>query len=305
MKHSPGARRSLCLRRAVSLRLRIAVTAALWLCAASCGAAGGDANRNASSNDNSRIAASASANEEASRRATSDAGTQTSNAQDSRAAEATRGSGVLVDYRKEPPDHRPVTIDAELRRRLVRAAYGAKAAPSDYSINSRVEGSFTAPGARETVYLLQRGGAVASDPAGARDLALVVLDAFGQPSATFKTADFNFIVAVADTDADGFDELLLEGSFFNMGTLGSSARLVDLKSKQLRPIKTFEGVYENSCEADPAAQVSAAVISYNAAVGANQPPAFQVAHYRAPCPRGGGQPEFDTFTPAPDANARR
>ncbi|HEV2801912.1 MAG TPA: hypothetical protein VGW12_15655 [Pyrinomonadaceae bacterium] len=295
MKNSPGIR--------CSLSLRIVVTAALVLCATNCGAAGGDANRNASGG-NSPTSTSALSDREASQRA-DNAAAQTSSAQDSRAANAARGNGVLIDYRNEPPDHQPPTIEAELRRRLVRAAYGAKAAPEDYSINSRVEGSFINQGARETVYLLQRGGAVAADPAGAEDLALVVLDSSGQTIATFKTADFNFIVATADTDADGLNELLLEGSFFNMGTLGSSARLVNLKSKQLRSIKTFDGVYENPCEADPSAQVTAAVIRYTSAASKDQTPAFQVAHYRAPCPRGGGQPPFDSFTPAPDANSRR
>lgn len=217
---------------------------------------------------------------------------------------AERGSGVLIDYRKERPDHQAPPLDARLRRLIIQAAYGAKAVPADYTINSHSSGSFTAQGAREKVYLIQRGGPVAADPNGAQDLSLVVFDASDQLVAKFKTSDFNFIAATSDTDGDGINELLLEGSFFNMGTLGSSARLVELKSKQLRLIETFEGVYENPCDADSASKINAAAISY-AAAGDGKPPTFKVAFYRAPCPARGGEPPFDSFQPAPATNIKR
>jgi hypothetical protein len=213
-------------------------------------------------------------------------------------------SGVLIDYRKERPNHKAPPLEAGLRRRIIQAAYGARAAPDDYSINSHSSGSFTAQGAREKVYLVQRGGPVASDPNGAQDLALVVFDTSDQFVARFRTSDFNFIIATSDTNGDGVNELLLEGSFYNMGTLGSSARLVELKSKQLRLIETFEGTYENPCDADSASQITAAAITY-AADGDAKPPTFKVDLYRAPCPARGGEPNFGSFQPAPDASVKR
>ncbi|HEY0100539.1 MAG TPA: hypothetical protein VGB76_16455, partial [Pyrinomonadaceae bacterium] len=218
----------------------IVVLLAGLVCVVNCGGVAGDPVANQTAGDGS---ARTSANVSPS---ASDARPSPNPERVEPAQGAERGSGVLIDYRKGQPDHRTPPLDAQLRRRIVQSAYGAKAAPDDYSINSNSSGSFTAQGARETVYLVQRGGAVAADPNGAQDLALVVFDASEQLVAKFKTSDFNFIAATSDTDGDGVNELLLEGSFYNMGTLGSSARLVELKSKQLRLIETFEGIYENS-----------------------------------------------------------
>lgn len=279
--------------------LRVFVVACL-LCVTNCGGAGssgGEANQ-PSGDANARNAAPATSGNDA------QPSPNPARVEPSPAHGAQRGSGVLIDYRNERQDDKPPTLEEGLRRRIVQTAYGAKAAPRDYSINSSASGAFTQQGARETVYLIQRGGPVAADPNGAQDLALVVFDADNQLVAKFKTADFNFIVATNDTDGDGVDELLLEGSFFNMGTLGSSARLVELKSKQLREIKTFEGVYENPCEGDPGSHIAAAAINY-AVGGGNQPPTFKVSFYRAPCPTRGGEPSFDSFKPAPDPGVKR
>lgn len=284
-------------RPACSLSLRVFAAACL-LCATNCGGAGvgeanqpaGDAARASARRDPSRNDARSSPNPE--------------RVEPSPAQGAQRGSGVLIDYRIERADRKPPPLEAAPRRRIVQAAYGAKAAPDDYTINSRASGSFTRPGARETVYLIQRGRPVAADPNGAQDLALAVFDETNRLIAKFSYADFNFIVATSDTDGDGVNELLLEGGFFNMGTLGSSARLVELKSKELRSIKTFESVYENPCDGDPDSHITAAAITYGAG-GDGQPPAFKAAFYRAPCPARGGEPSFDSFRPAPEPNAVR
>lgn len=274
-----------------SLSLRVFLAACL-LCVTNCG---GGAN-NGVANQTPR-AAQTPANA-----SSSNAARTSPNAQ---RIEPSHGRDFLVDYRNERPDNKPPTLEEGLLRRIVETAYGAKAAaPADYSINSSVRGSFTQQGASETVYLIQRGGPVAADPNGAQDLALVVFDADGQPVATFKTADFNFIVVTSDTDEDGTHELLLEGSFFNMGTLGTSARLVELKSKQLRVIKTFEGVYENPCEGDPDSHITAASITFSAG-GGQEPPIFKVSHYHAPCPARGGKPSFESFQPAPASEVKR
>ena len=266
-------------------RALIVAFAALLLFVTNCGGAHDSGANQPATDGDAQTAAPVSANDATTRRS--------SDSQSSPGAE--RRSGVLIDYRKEKPDHAPPRLDEGLRRRIVEAAYGANAAPKDYSVNSSASGSFTERGARETVYLIERGGPVASDPNGAQDLALVVFDATGQLVAKFKTSDFNFIAATADADGDGVSELLLEGSFLNMGTLGSSARLVELKSKRLRLVKTFEGVYENPCEGYATSQVTAAVVNY-AADG--NPPTFKVDFYRAPCPANGGDPTFDSFKPS-------
>ncbi|HEV7904861.1 MAG TPA: hypothetical protein VGO96_13550 [Pyrinomonadaceae bacterium] len=282
-----------------SLSLRVFVAACL-LCVTNCGGAGSSGEANQPSGDHAARNSAPASSGNAAQPSPNPERVETPPAHG-----AQRGSGVLIDYRNEQPDNKPPLIEARFRRRIVQAAYGAKAAPDDYSINSSASGSFTRQGVRETVYLLQRGGPVAADPNGAQDLWLVVFDASDQLVAKFKTADFNFIAATSDTDGDGVHELLLEGSFFNMGTLGSSARLVELKSKQLRAIKTFEGVYENPCEGDPDSHLTAAAINYGAGGGDGQPPTFKVSFYRAPCPARGGKPSFDSFQPAPDPGVKR
>ena len=278
-----------------SLSLGIFLAACL-LCITNCGAAGSGAANEPAEDSNTRTSAHASSGDDV-RPSPHPEGVEPPPAQGTQ-----RGSGVLIDYRTELPDDKPPPLPDWLRRHIIQTAHGAKAAPDDYHINSSASGSFTRQGARERIYLIQRGAPVASDPGGAQDLTLVVFDEGGQLVAKFKTADFNLIIMTRDTDGDGCDELLLEGSFFNMGTLDSSVRLVELKSKQLRLIETFGGVYENPCEGDPDSHITAAAITYGAA-GDSRPLTFKVSYYRAPCPARGVSPPFDSFQPAPDPNA--
>ncbi len=99
---------------------------------------------------------------------------------------------------------------------------------------------------------------------------------------------------------DGVDELLLEGSFYNMGTLASSVRLVELKDKRLRVVKEFEGVYENPCDGDAGAHVTAGVTSYRPS-GASAAQSLRVSLYRAPCPANEKeQPDPQSFAPVED-----
>lgn len=279
----------------LSSRVLTFVVVAALLCVVNCGGVAGDgaANQPAGGTRNAALASTVN-----------DARQSPDTERAEPSPQAQRESGVLIDYRRKESGHQAPQIEARIRRRIVQAAYGAKSAPDNFSVNSYASGSFTARGARETVYLVQQGKPIAADPNSAQDLALVVFDASEQLVAKIKTSDFNFITATTDTGGDGIHELLLEGSFYNMGTLVSSARLVELKSKQLRLIETFEGVYENPCDADTASQITAATITY-AAVGDGKPPTFKVAFYRAPCPERGSPPPFESFRPAPDASVER
>jgi hypothetical protein len=209
-----------------------------------------------------------------------------------------QGTVTLLDNRKEQVDE-PPRVDAETQRRILQAVYGPRAETGDYSINSRASGSFTREGQKETVYLLQPGGPVAADPNGAQDLTLAIFDGANQLAAKIKSRDFNFIIGTSDVNGDGVNELLLEGSFFNMGTLGSSARLVELKDKRLKIIKDFDGVYENPCEGDPSEHVNAVLITYRPS-GKGSTPEFNVARYSAPCPSNGQPLNAQSFVPAPD-----
>jgi hypothetical protein len=209
-----------------------------------------------------------------------------------------QGTVTLLDNRKEQVDE-PPRVDAETQRRILQAVYGPRAETGDYSINSRASGSFTREGQKETVYLLQPGGPVAADPNGAQDLTLAIFDEANQLAAKIKSRDFNFIIGTSDMNGDGVNELLLEGSFFNMGTLGSSARLVELKDKRLKIIKDFDSVYENPCEGDATERVKAVLITYRPS-GKGSPPEFNVARYSAPCPSNGQPLNAQSFVPAPD-----
>lgn len=128
----------------------------------------------------------------------------------------------------------------------------AKKIGGDVTVLGEVSGAFTAAGADEVMYLASNGAPVAADPFPKLDQRLVVFKGDEQVADWALPADavFSRPVTAVDMDGDGIDEVVLEGSFYNMGTLalGLSALKV---GEAPEVIQTLPDVYIDSCEAGP------------------------------------------------------
>lgn len=164
-------------------------------------------------------------------------------------------------------------------------------------IAAAVTGSFTAPGAKETAYLVdvaKCGQTMAELTSG--DNRLVVFSG-NHVVASVATRDDDILKAY-DLNRDGTDELLLAGGSANSGEVTTTAALVRFDKKALVTIENYGTVYHDVCGllfppteerrrdltskgVEPVAE--AVAISYLPAPG-RQMPGFVAERYRAPCP---------------------
>lgn len=113
-----------------------------------------------------------------------------------------------------------------------------------------VRGSFTKAGAQESAYLVSNGAPAAADPFPKLDQRIVVFDGDAQVADWKLPEDsaFGRPVAAKDLDGDGIDELIGEGSFYNMGTLAIGLSAVKL-GETPEVVQTLPDVFIDSCEA--------------------------------------------------------
>ena len=207
---------------------------------------------------------------------------------------------ILIDYRREQSETNAAHLSQPRQQEILRAVYGAKAAESNLIINSAAQGAFTKAGAKETVYLIQSGGPAAIDPNSLKKVTLAVFGEDNRLVAKINTSDHNFIVGYPDANGDGINELLLEGSFYNMGISLAWVELVELTGGQLRVVKDFGKISENPCDGDDEKDAIAGVVSYAPAAGPAWPD-FKVDFYKAHCPPENQKLDPQKFRPAPDA----
>jgi len=118
------------------------------------------------------------------------------------------------------------------------------------SVLGEVSGSFTAKDSAEVAYLVSEGAPIAAEPfpeLGQR----VVVFADGEQVADWTLpadAVFSRPVAARDLDGDGIDEVVFEGSFYNMGVMAIGLSAVKL-GEAPEVIQTLPDVYIDSCEA--------------------------------------------------------
>jgi hypothetical protein len=158
-------------------------------------------------------------------------------------------------------------------------------------------GSFTAPVAKQTAYIVARAACGADDAEAIRATHLVVVEGGkavvqtpGQEGASGEPLAFQGIEirAVADVDQDGVNELLVTSSDGPQ----ESARLYAVKGGELKTLKEFRAVYVNGCGEGSQGQARAQVIHY--VVGAKDSAArFSTEQYRAPCPASGAPAPSD------------
>lgn len=208
--------------------------------------------------------------------------------------------GILIDYRREQSETNAAHLSQQRQQEILRAVYGAKATQDNLAINSTAQGAFTRAGAKETVYLIQPGGPAAIDPSSLKKITLAILGEDNRLVAKISTSDHNFIVGHTDVNSDGINELLLEGGFYNMGTLLNWVELVELTGGRLHVIKDFGKISENPCDGDNEKDAIAGVISYAPTAGQAWPD-FKVDFYKAHCPPENQKLDPQKFRPAPNA----
>ncbi|MDV3250222.1 hypothetical protein DevBK_02625 [Devosia sp. BK] len=126
-----------------------------------------------------------------------------------------------------------------------------------------VKGAFTKAGADEIGYLVSNGSPAAADPFPKLDQRLVVFAGDEQVAdwALPEDAAFSRPVVAVDLDGDGIDELVGEGSFYNMGTMAIGLSAVKLGDAP-EVIQTLPDVYIDSCDASVGQRsIEASVVS--------------------------------------------
>ena len=118
------------------------------------------------------------------------------------------------------------------------------------SVLGEVSGSFTAKDSAEVAYLVSEGAPVAAEPFPELGQRVVVFAAGEQVADWMLPTDavFSRPVAARDLDGDGIDEVVFEGSFYNMGTMAIGLSAVKL-GETPEVIQTLPDVYIDSCEA--------------------------------------------------------
>lgn len=148
------------------------------------------------------------------------------------------------------------------------------------SIEEFADGSFTAAGHRQTAYFIGALECFAWSPAntGTNELAIFegtrLILKVNQKVGLFG-GHANALVAVADVNNDGIDELLLEAVGGHPEIQGD-ASLVSFRGGEPHVMKEFNEVYFNGCLGISFARVTASVITYT-------PKQFFVDQYEAPC----------------------
>jgi S1-C subfamily serine protease len=245
---------------------------------------------------------------------------------------------VLYDWRKSEPVPRP-SVNKELEQKIITEmarAWRDKAPPKpspqpspesspqtegDKNQNSAVwqrlefeelstatvsavaEGSFTAPGTKQTAYIIDTHSGGPADNDGPKYLAIFSGETY---VADYPVPNLSLILGTFDLNRDGLNELLLGYYYMQVGQAMEWAKLVHVSQGQLRSLRDFGTTYVSYCEAGLAPEnnpgVAAAVVFYAPAAAAGQMPELRVDNYKAACaPEGGGaQWKYTADTKLPD-----
>lgn len=149
--------------------------------------------------------------------------------------------GVVVDY----GDGRTLDIADPAQWNGVAEGLG-----DGMIVSGEVKGSFTKAGAEQVAYLASDGPIVASDPFPQVKQSIVVFenDKVVKTIALPESSAYARPVAAVDADGDGLAEVVLEGSFYNMGTQAMGIDLVKL-GDSAEVLQSLPEVFVDSCEA--------------------------------------------------------
>jgi len=170
---------------------------------------------------------------------------------------------VLIDFRGRWWDT-PEIAAAEVQRlkRLIDPA-----APAEADITSRVDGAFTAPGARQQALMPVPEGAstIVPFPAPAT-LAIVEGDrVVARHRFSRDDGSLQWVRKAADVDGDGIDEVLLTGGTLQMGEQLTWAVVANMSGGDYRVLQEFAKASDDTCDAHDGdrskGRVEAAVIA--------------------------------------------
>lgn len=183
---------------------------------------------------------------------------------------------TLVDLREDAPRVSISIADVE-RQRIGRDVFDSY---TGFSLNSVAHGAFTRAGADQTLYLVQRDGPDATDPAGQQ--ATLAIYAGDRLEHAIATTLGNFIQATPDLGGTGTAALLLRVDAYQMGVATTRLVLADVIGGKLHEHERFEQARVDACaEARFGGTVEADVVHWCASPGGT--PAFEVDRWRANC----------------------
>ncbi len=182
---------------------------------------------------------------------------------------------VLLDYRDAAfLSGSPFYSEAEQRRIAAALAQGPEAErfADGFALRGDATGAFTQAGAQERVFLIQEEAASAIEPFPETGAPVLLILRGDEPVGLRRLADdvqYQRLVAAADTDGDGRDEVFLETSFMNMGQTTMSLDVASIGDGETATIlQTLDEVYYDGCE-NPAGERERSAATISVADGAS------------------------------------
>jgi hypothetical protein len=158
-------------------------------------------------------------------------------------------------------------------------------------IRGSADGSFTAAGLKQTVYLIDVAECGVRPPVSTTHR--LVVFATGTLAANVEAPRANAIAGAYDLDGDGKQELLLGAGGSGPERQIKTARLVEFDKDKLVTVEDFGQTYDNFCAVNAVANSLRASLVYYFPPPAGQKPKFIVELYRAQCPLAGEKPHWE------------
>lgn len=162
------------------------------------------------------------------------------------------------------------------------------------SIEGKVTGSFTAPNAKETVYLIWLNECFAHIP---NDFGTRRIAVFSGDELVFEDiVPDKALKKLGDLNGDGIDEILLTHGWVGQGHIFQSAQLVQLAGGKVNEIIDFQGVSDDSCGSGMEGAGRYAKVITKLPQGPGKMPKFSTQYYKAPCTEEASPENFQTTT---------
>lgn len=161
----------------------------------------------------------------------------------------------------------------------------------DAEIIASAQGSFTAPNASETAYLIDTGDE--SQPQGRSTIRLAVFNQ-NKLVANFDAQAATGILKTTDLNGDALNELILIDGYTQMGETAARLRVVEARGGKLKNLYELKQAYRASCGTNQPNSVASAAAIFYANTGKGKAPDFRADFYTAPC-AGDKQPPAESF----------